>query len=1114
MVCYRKKSQPGQLWVATQPTTPIGGSQPSFTAWPVAWNEQALSLHVSIASLDLLSRTDDVLVWAMVASSQSSGGDAQVCWQLGATGKGVTGVLNGFDYDPSSNGSPCLTVGHSTLFNGKKATFFLYLPQAEDVIQIWHGDSLDSGPMHRVDAPGYIQAPQPPQGTVVTDIETLTQLQGDALMPSALVWTQKESYDGGVAGDPQLWALMFPKVGATRWVWTNLGIPRDLPHDFELPVTTALTPRTKATEGNLLDVFVCWDAKLYVSRQIEQAVNTDMSSPAFTPMIPLQKDVSTMTSQAGVTAGNQLIVVGTDGMLQTLAKDAVSGAWTDAVIHPPASEMQQNSSYRVTLTLADTVWNAPVTSHALTITASTPAVAMVEGPTPRTVQLGATPVTVSTDTTGEVVLALLADGLSAPTLTVTADGLPKPATVYPSAAVNTYMQGGGTLNFLPAMSTETLTTATTPDGQILTPDAAQNPAETDRQVTNMKQAADLGAQGTKVGAVSSTLARIDGGRPAHGRRTHQRPGANVGVKALGANIDNWSHDVFHAIKKGAADVQTVTVDVEKKIVTIAVDVAGWVGNTVQVIVHTIEDAAQVLHAAFNRLGADIAHAVKWLEVEVIGVFKDSKLVSDKFHGWLGDFTGFAGTQVAAGQVAALGWLENEKSDVTTRLKRLAGQYPASATLATMADTAPARIGTRRRPAPSANTAPSSKHSPTHMWPAIGDDDTSGAPHGDWFYQKIKHELAGSGVSLDLSSVSAQLGDKLKAWGDKSAAHSPGFQAAYRDEFWLAFIAKAIKQVADVGGVSVALLLDALIDILDATFDFAENIVTETFDVLRDVLEAIPQMLNDTTLGHLPILGALFRLIGLGDLSIGRVVNMIFAFPATLTYKLKHGASTRPFAQATLGRTGRPVHTIDPEQLVGDIAGDLQITAASVMGTWAVFDTLSAAFTASNSDGGVLFTCIDIYAPLIVTILTTPATNDAEPFFAPPVSGKPADVYGFLAWIFGSMPAFCAAAPLVFERFYPGEDYTTVRKEFGQIDIWFQGGTGLLALIFGMIGNSYKDQPKGADYAGAVLNNMSTVAAPGLSDIVTEATEGISVAVVMALTLICGGIGATIYGIDG
>ncbi len=1094
-VCYIKANQPDQLVIATAPITPLTGSEPSFTTSTVPWNSRALGLRISIVCIDALYRFDDTLVWAVVPSSTAFAPDAQVCWQVGSRDGGV---LQGFDYSQWENGKPCLTIAAAGPVNSTTPNFLLYLPQVDATLEIWTKSYTDSGPMERLDKlrPA-IQPPQPPQaGLIVTTVEYATQQQPRD-MPTALVWT-RESVGGQLEGNPQLWVLTYDGNGSRQWVWTNLGLPEHLPTNLPLPVTTGITPRSDKVVGYLLDVFVRWSDRLSVSRQIQQWNPKDSSAPAFTPMIPLQGDVATMTSQAGATAGNQLILVAGDGTLHTLEKDA-AGGWNDATVQLPAAELQQGSSYRVTLTLADAAWNAPVTAHDLTITASGTAVAMIEGPAPRTVQLGSTPVTVTTDTTGEVTVALLADGLSAPTLTVTSAGLPKPVTVYPSEPINTYMRGGNTLNYLPAMTADTLTSATTPDGQKVAPGAAEDPSETTRQVSTMKQAAELGAQGTVGGAISSIRGRVDGRNPHHARHgrphhdtRHGHPGAGLSTAALGTNIDNWGHDVFHAIKKGATSVKTVTIDAEHKIVSIAVDATGWVENTVEIVVNTIEDAAHVLHSALNRLAADILHAVKWLEAEVIGVLRSAKILSDKFEQWIGSFSVFAATALASESTTVARWLTKEQQWVTSEMTTLTGRFSGKTTLSTMAANPPRQVVIGRRPAPGKPRA-------TGRLGAPGDDQQP--VHGDWFYRKIKHELLGSGLKIDLSNL-PDLKAKLTSFSEKSVANSVGFQNRFVADFWKGFIDGAVKSPDDVDDILIQPLLQALLAVVNDAFDYAESIVADAFALLHDIAANIPKLLGGTTLKNLPILGSLMRLVGLGDVSIGRVANLIFAFPAALVYKIAHGASAQPFTS-----TGRP-HAGS----VGDVAGDLQICAASVMGTWAVFDTVSAAFAASGDDGGILFNAIDIAAPLIVTILTTPATKDGEPFFAPPVSGNPADILGFVAWILGAVPAFSTAEALIIAKSYSGNEAGA--KEMIQMSLWFQTLTGVLALVFGMVANSQKDTPKGADYAGATLNNMPTIAAAGLTDVVIEATVGISVVVTMALTLICGELGALVYGTEG
>ena len=190
---------------------------------------------------------------------------------------------------------------------------------------------------------------------------------------------------------------------------------------------------------------------------------------------------------------------------------------------------------------------------------------------------------------------------------------------------------------------------------------------------------------------------------------------------------------------------------------------------------------------------------------------------------------------------------------------------------------------------------------------------------------------------------------------------------------------------------------------------------------------------------------------------------------------------------------------------------LQIFAASAMGVWAGFDTISAAITAADGNGGILFEGIDIVAPLIVTVLTTPSPQNGEPFFEAPVTKDPADVLDFLAWLLGLVPAPCVALAHLFDEAIEDHDW---RQRYQRRNTAFSAVSGVLALVFGMVGNGLSKHPSGADYAGAVLNNMPTIVAPGCYDEIKDATDGLSVVITMALTLICGGLGAAIYGADG
>lgn len=1135
-VFYVKSANPAQLNVAVETKPPAPGTPATFTTHdPVPWLDTTFNYNNAYFTDDhtqgrlqiALNFDSGLLVTAIKASAEDdSGNDAKLCfWTDTMTVEAIHpdqpipvshGVLDGFHYYPIISGFRAAAMVADD-WTTSTPYIYLYVPDAvsKREMTVWGWElhsNRTSGTMRNTN--NFLNPTTLPEdNTYVIGVENLSVV-GAALMPTALIWTKRYMSPA----DTRLWACTFD-TGRKTWHWIEMPVPDSVRAREDVPtVSTALTPRSQANPDHLyaqslLDVFLVIDGTLHVFRQVEStSAEADGILPAYTPIIPLQPGVEMMTSQPCISTGDQLMIVSVSpnspGTLQTLEKDPLTG-WTGHPVHlEHTQEMQQDSAYRVQLTLSD-AWNAGLAGAELSITASSQAVARVEGKTagnPQTAVLGPTPVKLTADGGGEVSLALLADGLSAPTLTITADKLSAPVTVYPSGAVNTYLSGDTKqqLNYLDPLDEQTLTDAKTPqtDGQpaVLVAPEASKPGYAASAIANMTGAATEAQNKAKQGVVAATLGRTDGGRLAYLGQRHVGVGSGTGVSVQSGqtDINNWTHDVLHAIKKGAVKVSTVTRDLEHDVYKLATDLADWTEDEVEVTVDSIEKAAHVIHAEFNRLGGEIVHAVKWLEAEVIGVFHSAKDLSDRFETWIADFGGFAATMADSSKTTAENWLTGKKDDVTNELTTLTGRFPDDANMSNMADKPPDRVGTWRPPLPGRARQPA-----TAPLRDPGDDDQKQPAHGDWFYRKIKHELAGSGLKINLSTM-PDLKDKVTAFGEQALAHSGGFQNKFIDDLWKQVIVHYVQHPNDVNQMPLKPLLDGVIAVIDDAFDLAGKVVAAAFDLLSEIVRSISKMLSDTTLRDLPILGGLMKLIGLGDVSIGRVANLIFAFPTAVVYKIAHGADAQPFATNSLGSRHR--------QAIGDEAGDLQICAASVMGTWAVFDTASAAFVAADDDGGILFAGVDIAAPLIVTILTTPASKDGEPFFAPPVSGNASDVMGFVAWIFGAIPALCAALPLVYEKTIA--DDAQKRESYTQVTLWIETLTGVVALIFGMIANSDKAQPKGADYAGAVLNNMSTIAGAGLTNALSEPSGGISVVVTMALTLICGEIGATLYGIDG
>lgn len=1063
-ISYLTKDRPDVLVVATQPASPIGADGPTFTMKTVGWNAKAGPLAITMGASSTLATELEPLVSALVPGSErDSGSGAVVCWNFRAW----SGVLSGFSFN-TWNGDRSWSLSrlasrYTDLVSGG---FVLDIAKADGSLEVWGLAGLAGGEMKRLEVP----SPYPPQDasgmrTVVSDVVALLNLKfanTDAL-PTALVWTQHQiPVDGGaLAGAPQLWLVTFnADPTSPDWIWTNLAVPTDQNDEFDIPVTTALTPRTSAKNGYLVDVFVSWGGTLRVVRQIEQGGQADATQPVFTPLIPLQPDVLAMSSQASPSAGNQLILVGADGTLQTLVKGAANGGWTDTVMHLPASELQEVSSYRVTLTLADAAWNAPVGGHDVVITASTPVLAVIEGPNPKTVLLGSVPVTATTDANGEVLLALLAEGLSAPTLTVISTGLPVPATVYPSEPINTYMQGTGTLNFLPTMNGSTLSEAKTPDGQTVAPGAADADAASEAANT-MKQAAELAAQGTQLGAVASTVGRIDGSRL-------------VSVELLGSSIDHWAQDVLHAVKKGAAAVEHVVVDAEKKIITIALDVENWVDNTVQIVVHTIEDAAHVLHAVLNKLKADIVNAVKWLRALVKSLLQDSARVAKQFSALLEQATAFVGDGSGHLKAALDKWFTGREKAIQDSFDKLRSGYSKNATLATISSFNPAKPGS------------------TASEPPKGDDDDAPQPHGDWFLNKVKHAIYGELDTPQLKGVSY---DKLQLEVLEACASEVGDLETAAQDFWL-FLKTAVTHPSEFPTLAVPALLEAVSKLVQAALKLLNALLDALFDLVTSLSNAIPDMLR-TKIGSAGIVGKLLSLAGLGDFEIGAVAMMVFAFPTTLAYKIANGPDTRPFG-----------YLADEQQLGADPGADraLQITASSVMGVWAALDLVNTALDESHRGVPLVTPACDLAGPLLIGALSPPFVTDGLPDWRR-MSDSTEDAEAFCSWILGLLPAYGAAQVL-----YATKSKAVDASETEETVLWVQTMCGVLSLVTGVLAANRDPGANGVDYAVPILTNISNITAFCGTDAIKDATEGFSIVLGAGLGFWSSVAGAVLYGL--
>ena len=234
-----------------------------------------------------------------------------------------------------------------------------------------------------------------------------------------------------------------------KWYSQQLQLPRDVKReagkwDWE-PSNLNLGEDNYLKTNTLLNLFLVSGGTLSVVRQVDlNNANKNSINPVYNPAVPLQGGLAGVSSQTRASASDELVVVDRDGNLEVLTKRS-DGGWNANQIHLPATEPAEVSTYRVQLTLSDD-WGTRVAAKPLQVTSSAPAIALLNG---QSVTLSSTPVTFTTDRSGQVTIPIVADALSAPRLTVSGGGLTAPVTVSPSDPVNAYMTGTVTLNYLP-----------------------------------------------------------------------------------------------------------------------------------------------------------------------------------------------------------------------------------------------------------------------------------------------------------------------------------------------------------------------------------------------------------------------------------------------------------------------------------------------------------------------------------------------------------------------------------------------------------------------------------------------------------------------------------------
>ena len=1013
----------------------------------------------------------NLLVFCITPASSQNATDSKLGftwtgWGLPG-GQTQSGILTGFGlyqaHGSLTTGSAAISYSASAFFNNPGLV--LYIPSATGV-QIYkflpdfkteHLAVNAKVDKFAVQPPSF-GPPFAPEYVAVESVDYLFSPNVNFL-PTAIVRGTNQ----------ELYALTIDYLKQTPYL-QQLQLPKDVKRepgkwDWE-PSNLNLGENNYLKTNTLLNLFMVSGSTLSVVRQVDlNNANKNSITPVYNPALPLQSGGAAVSSQTRASAADELIVVDDDGNLEVMTKRADSG-WTANQIHLPDTEPAQVSTYRVQLTLADN-WGARVPGKQLQVTASTPTIALLNG---QGVTLSSTPMTFTTDRAGQVTIPIVADGLSAPTLTVSGGSLGTPATVSPSSPVNDYMTGTVTLNYLPLVAGNTLAGATTPAGATVFPHAKQDSDIAAQAAAVLAAAAAAGANHTVSGQVAPA-AQAEGlnGIGAH-RHAARMPRdtvtlgsrsalsvATFEVDGIELSFSDLTHDALYAIKKGAAKVSEIAVtwdtNLKRWVSTITADFDAWSHQVLSVTIQGLDDAAHIFHGVANKLGAVLTDVIDWLKAHVLKLLADTVTLAARYDGWLLQMSEELSRLTQKAKSGSDRWIPAQEDEIRKALDKLKSQL-GSKSVSSFSQ--PPKVTTNADPGPQ-------PQQPT-------------SANASWLLEKVGQ----SGVALAATpSVDDALNTLIKQAEDSIASVGQDFVKAankFRDT-----LAGLVSNPRNFGNAGIDDVIDALGDMIAAGFDTAEAVVDVVLNLGLVAISAFQSILR-TPVSAPPLLGPLLKAAGMSSPpTIGGLVTLLVAFPTVLGYKLGHfDADAVPFKNA---KTSSVLQ-------VADTADDLSYVTFAATSFWALMDTIAASTAFNGDEPPAYFAWVDIVAPAVISALTVPAHDDGLPFSSTINLDDDADVLTAVSWATGAAPGVLTGI-----AYYVGAKYGQVSGDAATDSCLFLTSlSGLFAASLGVaaaLDTSSNPEDAAEPAVLAVLANVAPILAWGLTNEIVTSTEGIS-----------------------
>jgi hypothetical protein len=908
-------------------------------------------------------------------------------------------------------------------------------------------------------------------------------------------------------------------VTALLWAWTTDGASGVPGYAFQTANETFFVAGDGSAQQSVFDQpalaansVAVWTGDLDVVNLLDAngALNTILQNPDQSwqaiPIVPgrTTPNVPGLASIFGVPTDpdqSTLFAIGLDESLSVLSLD--DSGWTQTLVRQDSAQQMEIDSYRVQITVLDAN-GVPLAWSQAQISTDRP-IGFWQPDGSSFVTPGAS-VTLTTDGKGEITFSVPAEELDCAVLTVQAldpNGNPTgdPFTVTTDYDVRGFLGGTGTLTDIGPISGDALQQAQNSSGSALFPGLAaddQTQARTDT-MTALKQFIVAG-QSTAPGPTDTSMLQLSMNGQVPNVVTTQGPSGYASEELeLTLSLGHLFDTLGHALRHGAADLASLTVQWSKAVggwvVQIGAEIAGAVQQFANLVITDMKDAFHAIAGFFQALGADIVAAVEWLKHNVIDLLKAA---------WANGQTIAAFIDTAppafAYQVQKLSF---ETTGFFTGLETQANGLINNVCQAVTGET----LGSAPQPPPPTDTGSGSAQSGLLKDAKLFIKVVNDSP-GKWLLDKLLHDVP-SIVSLGMPTLpQANYNGLVNQLGDDWVAGIT-FADSILEFLKTTFLDLFGTTRASALATSLPLLFSDLETMVDNFLKFCDDIAQTVLLIAQQAISDMGAFLTTSfnIVSSRSLLGQLLDLLRINpSMSLSDIGGLAIAFPATLVSKILGKGDTIPALPALPASDDPPLAgAVGVDPAVQEWLGILGGTAQAI---WGLADIMGDLQTMAGEDGkrgeqSGAVTMFDIWCPVAETGLLFPLPPYAE-----------------LEWAVAPI-VFTALLPSIFTAFgltsWPNlnakmtewiDSEAAVDTMANYVQPFIQVLSGAANTAFAVSFQVKNDDTYWVDILGTVLGNLSFLLAVFGTMWLNETTEDVPVLVKMIVDAI-GNVGAAI-----